>query len=274
MNQFEMRIQAIEEDLPGRISVHAKDLRTGRAFAYHADTVCPTASVIKLPILVHTFLLAREGGLLLDEKRILRDEDRTPGSGVLKELSAGLSLSIRDLCTLMIVLSDNTAANMVLDRVGVDAVTRRMRDLGLRRTTLYRRVFRLDENVSPECLRYGTGSTTARDMVRLLELIHAGRIGDPATSAALRDLLARQQHTEGIPRMLPPGCAYAGKGGAIDRARNDVGLVTVGPDHTIALAVFCKDLPVLPYSVYHPALRAIGEIARAVVTEFAPEAFA
>jgi beta-lactamase class A len=223
---------------------------------------------------VHAYLMAREGLLSLDEARTLHDADKTPGSGVLSDLTDGAAFTLRDLCTLMIVLSDNTAANLVLDRVGVEAVTQRMRSLGLRRTTLYRRVFRLDENRDPECLKYGTGSTTAREMVRLLALLHRGRVGDGATSAAILRVLARQQHTEGIPRFLPSACRYAGKGGAIDRARNDVGLLTIGSDHTIAIAVFCRDLPALPYTVDHPALLTIGRIARAIVLDFAPEALA
>ncbi len=268
------RVAEIAATLPAQVSVCARDLKTGRALAFHADVKGPTASVIKLPILVHTYLMAREGTLSLDEMLTMAEDDKVPPSGVITELTPGLRMSIRDLCMLMIIVSDNTATNLVMDRVGIAAVNERMRGLGLRRTTLYRRVYRVDENRTPECLRYGTGATSARDMVRLLALLAEGEIGDAGTSAAILRVLGKQQHLDGIPRFLPETCTFAGKGGAIDRVRNDVGLVTVGGDHTIALAVCCKGMPVLPYSVDHPALIAIGRIAERIVREWAPEAFA
>src|SRR5262245_48533320 len=114
----------------GVISLAARDLKTGATVAYRSDCKCPTASVIKLPLLVHALLLARECALSLEETITLRVEDKVGGSGILKDLSAGLTVSVQDVCTLMIALSDNTATNLLIDRLGIEGVNRRMEALG------------------------------------------------------------------------------------------------------------------------------------------------
>jgi beta-lactamase class A len=263
--------QAIEEitaGFEGVLSFAAKDLQTGRTLLYHADRKCPTASVIKLPILVHALLLAREGGISLDEIVVLREADKTPGSGILTQLSPGLTLTLRDCCTLMIALSDNTATNMLIDRVGIDAVNARMRSLGYAETTLFRKVFATGKPVSPANKRYGLGVTTPREMMRMLAEIHACRIGDQETCGQLRTILGKQQYKEGIPRYLPSGCKFQGKSGAIDHVRNDVGLVTVADGHDIAIAVFCQKMPHVLWTVDNPGHVMIAKVASAVVNEF------
>lgn len=120
MSAIETEIQQIVAGFEGEIAVAAKDLLTGASVSYHADTRCPTASVIKLPILLHTLLLAQEGALTLEDPLTLREEDKVPGSGILTQMSVGLTMPLRDACMLMIALSDNTATNLILDRVGIE----------------------------------------------------------------------------------------------------------------------------------------------------------
>lgn len=258
-------IDEVATGFDGCIALAARELTGGASVAYHADRKCPTASVIKLPILVHVLLLAREGLLGLDEPLTLRDADKVPGSGILTRLTAGLTLSVRDACTLMVALSDNTATNLLIDRVGVHPVNERMRALGLAETTLHRKVFSQGPPVSASNRRYGLGVTTPREMMRLLRLLHEDRVGDAATCALARKILGTQQATDGIPRMLPRGCAFEGKGGAVDAVRNDVGIVTLPNGRAVAMGIFCSRMPAPLWTADNPGLLVIARLARMVV---------
>jgi beta-lactamase class A len=268
---MEEKIRRIAAELDGEVALAVKDLTTGRTLAYHADRKCPTASVIKLPILVHTLLLAREGALSLEETVTLTDADKTPGSGILTHLSAGLKLTLRDACMLMIALSDNTATNLVLDRIGIEGVNERMRELGLLRTKLFRKVYSCDPPVSEENRRYGLGVTTPREMVRLLTWIYEGRVGDTDTCAHIRHFLGAQQYRDGIPRLLPSHYLYQGKSGAVDRVRNDIGYVIVAGGPTIALAIFCQKLRTVLWTEDNPALLTIAKLSQEIVRCWAEE---
>jgi len=263
-------LDQIAAEFEGRICLAARDMRTGERILYHADSRCPTASVIKLPILIHALLLASDGGIALDQVLTLGEGDARPGSGILKELTPGLRLTLRDACMLMIALSDNTATNMVLDAVGIEPVNERMARLGCRQTRLFRKVFAEGPPVSRENARYGLGVTTPREMLRLLEGLYWGRIGSPELSASVRSFLAAQQYRDAIPRYLPPEWKYEGKGGAVDAVRNDVGLVTTPDGQTIALAVFCNRMPRPLWTADNPGLIAIARCARAICEHFRP----
>lgn len=265
MQTIQETIERIAGELDGEVALAAKNLTTGRLLAFHADQKCPTASVIKLPILAHTVLLAREGALSLEETVTLTDADQTPGAGILSHLSAGLKITLRDACMLMIALSDNTATNLILDRVGIEGVNARMRALGLTQTKLFRKVYSADPPVSAENRRYGLGVTTPREMLRLLTLIYEGRVGDPDACALIRHFLGAQQYRDGIPRLLPSDYLFQGKSGAVDRVRNDVGYVIVPGGPTVALAIFCKNLRTVLWTEDNPALLTIARLSREIV---------
>ena len=234
---------------PGVVTYCARDLGTGRAWAQEADRPVRTASVIKVPIMVEAFAQAADGRC--DWARPLRLDraNAVGGSGVLQDLSDGLTLTLRDAVVLMIVLSDNTATNLVLDALdgGPAAVNARMRTLGLPQTTVFRRAFSPDDPDSPDGVRYGLGRTTAREAVSLLAGLAHGQIVSPVASAEMIRILGRQTDRDGIGRLLPAGAHYAGKSGRLPDVRNDAGLVFVedgrGP---LALAVFCDGQPPSP----------------------------
>src|SRR3984885_12347707 len=166
------RVQSAIQGFPGVVSLYAKNLDTGASYELRADAPVTTASTIKLPIMVELFAEAEEGKLDWNQKLELTDQDKVSGSGVLTELSGGDSLPIRDLMHLMIVVSDNTATNLILDRIGGNAVNRRMAQLGLTQTAVMRKImqtklFPKNANPQPEGLtdegrkpgndRWGTG---------------------------------------------------------------------------------------------------------------------
>lgn len=266
-------IEEIAAGFEGEISVAAKDLRTGEIVSRNPVRKCATASVIKLPILVHALLLAEEGLLDLDARLELKDSDKTPGSGILTQLSAGLKITKLDACVLMIALSDNTATNMLIDHLGIEPVNQRMRSLGLPDTTLFRKVFAGGTPISSANHKYGLGVTTPRDMLRLLSLIHARKAGGTETSARIRTILGKQQHRDSIPRLLPSTSKFQGKSGSVDAVRNDVGIVTLEDGREFALAVFCQKIPRPLWTADNPGHLAIAKLSAALVRHFAPDAF-
>lgn len=257
------RIAEIERFCGGALSFALRDLQSGASVTHLPERKVKSASVIKLPILVHAALAAHEGALDWDEPLTLTPDTQCPGSGVLKSLTPGLRLSVRDACHLMIVLSDNTATNMVLDRVGVEPVNRRMRALGLLETTLFRRVYAPD---TPAGAVYGLGVTTAHEMCELLSHIASGTLGPAAAVEVIRTMLDAQQDQGAIPRALPDGWVYAGKTGALSDVRNDVGIVTAPDGRRFVLALFCQGLRVR-WNVDDPGLRALARLTALLLRE-------
>ncbi|HZP81461.1 MAG TPA: serine hydrolase [Chthonomonadaceae bacterium] len=258
-------IEAFEKESGGTISMAARNLQTGETLTYHADRKVKTASVIKLPILVHVALAVREGTQSWDELLILTNEEKVGGSGILMQLTAGLTLPLRDVCTLMTVVSDNTGTNMLIEHLGIEPVNARMRELGLRETTLFRKAYSPD---TPQSKRYGLGVTTAREMLRLLALLAQGKIGDARTSAEIIAFLAGQQYRDMIPRLLPADWRYAGKTGGLDHVRNDVGIVTAPDGQRFALALFCQEIPEVLWTPDNPGTLALARLARRLLARW------
>ncbi len=129
----------------------------------------PTASLIKFPVMIAAYEAVDKGKLSLDDMIELKKDDQVPGSGILtSHFSPGTKISLRDAIHLMIVYSDNTATNLVLDKLGLPATNECMERLGCPETQINSKVFRRDTSIAPErSKKFGLGSTTARDMVKL-----------------------------------------------------------------------------------------------------------
>lgn len=236
----------------------------GTPIGYHADRPVKTASIIKLPILVHAALLVDAGQLSWDQRVPLAASDVVPGMGVLRYLDAGVAPTLRDLCVLMTIISDNTATNMLIDMLGIAEINTRIETLGMTQTRLNRKVFAPN---TPACLPYGLGVTSARDTVRLLAAIVDGSIGTAETNRFLLETLAQQLDRVGFPRGIPTGWSYAGKTGSDDDLRNDCGILTA-PDGSIVLAAcFVQELAPAPSNADHPGLRALIDVAALMTQE-------
>lgn len=250
----------------GRVAVGVKCLTTGETWYHHADAVMPTASLIKVAVLAEAYLQADEGKIDLRDPVMLRDEDRVPGSGILTtHFSAGVRLPLRDLARLMIALSDNTATNLVLDRVGIAAVNRRMAGWGLKETRINAQVFRgSTTSVDPErTRRYGLGSTTAREMVALFERVQTNDGFRPAVKLAMLEHLRRNDDRDKFPRLLPPGIALAHKDGAVSDARTDAGILYL-PRGAVVLCVLTADNKDRRWSRDNAGTLLCARLARAV----------
>jgi beta-lactamase class A len=191
---------------PGEMGVAVRDLESGDEIAFAGDQRFPTASLIKLAVMVEAYHQIDEGKLRRDTVIRLGDEDKAGDEAVvLNQMEAGLNLTVPDLLALMIAYSDNTATNLLIRLVGTANVDRRMESYGLAHTQLYRPTFRDGHpDVFPDLEKeFGLGSTTPREAARLMALIAEGKIVSRAACDEMIALLARQQDRQMIPRSLP-----------------------------------------------------------------------
>lgn len=266
------RLMPLIQAHQGKVGVAVRHLTTGEEFYYRADEPMPTASLIKVAVMVETYRQAAEKQVDLDQKIVLREEDRVPGSGILTQLSPGLTLSLRDAVRLMIAPSDNTATNLVLDRIGIGATAQTMERLGYPNTKIHSKVFRRDTSVFPErSKQFGLGSTTAREMMRLVEAIQKKQVVNAAACEAMLGHMRACEDPLKFPRLLPAGVTVAFKGGSLDATRTAAGILYT-PSGPIALCVLTDENADHRWSDGNAGDRLLAEIAREVATYFNPPA--
>ncbi|MDX2038887.1 MAG: serine hydrolase [Isosphaeraceae bacterium] len=226
-DSLEARIRPLIESHKGEVAVSIRHLATGESFTYKDRVVMPTASLIKFPVMIEAYRQAKEGKIDLKRPVVLRKEDKVPGSGILtSHFSEGATIPLIDAIHLMIVFSDNTATNLVLDAIGLDATARTMESMGLPETKVHSKVYRRDTSVFPErSKKYGLGSTTAADMIELLEKLNSRTLVSPEASDAMLEHMKGCDDDEKFPRFLPPGMKLAFKTGSVDAARTAAGIL-------------------------------------------------
>jgi len=276
---LETRVRQRFGRLPGR---HAIALEVGgERYGVDDDALFPAASVIKLPLLVLALRAAERGQLDLDERVALEPRHGATGSGVLQDLDLGLAPTWRDLLTLMIVVSDNLATNLVLDRLGVRAVNGALAGLGMPSSRI-EGPLQVDAARQTPRQRAGHGAaTTAGDVLALLVALDDGALlGDEATEWA-RSRLRKQRYREAIPRFITgeaaaqDGLVVGNKGGWLARARHDAGLIwrEDGP-RLAAIVVLTAEHPDARARIDHPATVATARFARDVAHLALAEALA
>ncbi len=223
--------------MPGEVSVFGKDLVTNEVWAYQADIPLVAASVIKIPILIEAFRQAREGLLSMEEEFSIRPEQKMPSCGALTYLHDGLRVTARDLCTLMIIVSDNTATNILIDRLGMENVNRTMAGLGLEKTVLRRKLF--DAAASARGIE---NTITAAEIGALLEKMHRGECLGPRADAEMLAILRDQRLNGKIPFFLH-GLEIAHKTGEDDGITHDVGIVYANHPLILCFASNHTDVP-------------------------------
>ena len=248
------RVKAELASFKGKVSLFAKNLDTGETYSLGADDRVRTASTIKIAVMVEAFALVAEGKAKWSDELVLTKAARFSGSGVLPELSDGLRLTLRDCVNLMMLVSDNTATNMILDYLTTDAVNGRMNSLGFKQIRILRRVGsggESKEGKDPDNKRFGLGVATPREMVTLLEKIERGEIVNPTVSKEMIVLMKREQGHYAIGRTLWD-TPMASKYGALDHLRSSIGII-YAKSGRIAMAITCDDVPDINWSVDNPA---------------------
>ena len=235
---MDARLAPLAKAHKGKVAIAVKHLGTGESYFRNADEPMPTASLIKLAVMVEVYQQAAEGKLKLTDQVLLQKSDRVPGSGVLTyNFSDGVGFPLRDAVRLMITVSDNTATNLVLEKIGIGATAKRMEAWGFPNTKIHSKSFRRDTSVFPErSKQFGLGSTTAREMMTLCERLERGKLVSTEASKEMLDILAHCEDRDKFPRFLPEGVKVAHKTGSVSDARTDAGILYL-PSGPVALCV-------------------------------------
>jgi beta-lactamase class A len=262
------RVKADIASFKGKVSLFAKNLDTGETYGLNADDRVRTASTIKIAVMVEAFARVAEGKAKWTDELVLTKEKKVSGSGVLQELSDGLHLTFRDGVNLMMLVSDNTATNLVLDVLTTDAVNARMEALGFKQIKILRKVGSGGDSMAgkePDNKKFGLGFATPREMVMLMEKLERGEIINPAASREMIELMKREQARYAIGRSLPD-VPLASKYGALDRLRSAVGIVYTKKGR-IAMAITCDDMPEVNWSVDNPGYILMSRLSAILVND-------
>lgn len=270
------QVRAAIAGFEGTVKLCARNLDSGRSYELGADDPVRTASTIKLPVLAAVYQAVEAGQAQWTETLLLREEDKVSGSGVVRELSAGLRLPLRDLAALMIVVSDNTATNLILDRFSADFVNAYLAKAGFAQTRSMRKILGDGRNLKAVATghsvegkkednrRWGIGRSSPREMVMLLEKLEKGEIVSKEASRGILAILKRQQYKDGIGRYYEGKLPVASKSGSLDALRSDAGIV-YSPGGRIAIAITVDNMPHVDYSAENAGNKLIGRLAALLV---------
>jgi beta-lactamase class A len=294
---LEARLVELAKAHHGKVALYATQLNTGRVVALDPDAVVQTASVIKLTILFEAMEQVRSGKAHWDDKITLAPGDAVSGSGLLLFLDAPQTLTLKDALTLMVVMSDNTATNLAMDKIGLDAVNARIAWMGLKNTHLYKKIGKPAEGPMPaDQPKFGLGKTTPAEMAEVMERIGLckldgpGRLpaggarpiaassltaGDTAICGVAMKMLRNQFYRDTIPRYLEKldstesGSATASKTGSLNAVRADVAIVA-GKTGPMVLSVFTYDNEDKGWTADNEGEVTIAKMAKAIVETWSP----
>lgn len=293
---LDAEIQSIAAAHHGKLALFAQNLTTGKTASLDPDTPVQTASTIKLGILLNAAEQIRSGQARFEEKLVLNHANQVAGSGVLAQLDTPLALTLKDTLTLMVILSDNTATNMAIDRLGLDRINQTLRAAGLKNTVLYKKVYLPATGpMPPDQPKFGLGKTTAREMASIMTRFAQCNLelnaGNPQSAApqakpqsapaqvvcgTMLHILRNQQDRDGIPRYLEVldtsenGSAIANKTGALDAVRNDVALIAA-KSGLIVISAFTYDNADQSWTPDNEAQVTIAKLAKAIVARWSPQ---
>jgi len=260
------QVKPIVASFKGKVSLFAKNLDTGETYGLNPDERVRTASTIKIAVMIEAFARVTEGKAKWTDEVVLTKEKKVSGSGILNELSDGLKLTLRDAVNLMMMISDNTATNLVLDVLTTDAVNARMESLGFKQIKIMRKVGSGGESAAgkdPENKKYGLGMATPREMVLVMEKLERGEVISAAASKEMIDLMKREQDRNAIGRSLW-NVPMASKYGALDRLRSAIAILYT-KNGRIAMAISCDDMPETMWSVDNPAYLLMSRLSEVLV---------
>lgn len=284
--ELDKQIAAIAGAHHGRVALYAHHLRTGETASLSPDEPVQTASVIKMGILLDAAEQIRAGQATFDERIVLTKANQVQGSGVLGQLTAPMTLTLGDTLRLMVVLSDNTATNMAIDRLGLAHINATLLAAGLDQTVLYKKVYiPAITPMPPGWTKFGLGKTTAREMATIMERFATCHLAfdnsaplpaDGKICGAILSMLRDQQDRDSLPRYLETldtseaGSAIGNKTGALNQVRNDVALISskAGP---IVIAAFTWENTDQRWTGDNEAEQTLGKLAKAVVDRWSPQ---
>lgn len=255
------KVTSLTDNFSGTPSVVIKDLKRSWLISINPEIKIPSASMVKIPIMAGCFYAEEQGKFKASDKIALKQKDKTGGSGILKNKSSGAMLTVSELIELMITISDNTAANILIKLLGFDYLNSCFKDFGLTHTNLSRLMMDMSSR--------GKGIenyTTAADMAYLLEKIYKGRLVNKKLSNECLEILKQQTSKSRIPARLPKDTVIAHKTGLEKGICHDAGIVfTDDGDFIICVLIKHKSTNA------RLSKKLISNIARASYDYYMPE---
>ena len=256
-------LDAIAAAHHGVLGYSVINLDTGERLSLRGDETFPTASLIKVPILVTLYDLAEKKELSLDDPLTVLKIDQVPGSGVLEFMHPGMELSVHDAATLMSILSDNTATNLILDKIAIRRVWQKMEALGLPHTKVHSKVFlRLASVAMDSSIKYGLGVSTPNEMAHLFELLAQGKAVSAAADSSMLEILRNNADGESMQRSVE-GVSAPHKTGATDSVRTECALFRL--QSRVVACGFTKQNTDTRWLVDNEGQVTLGKIGAAVV---------
>jgi beta-lactamase class A len=281
------RLSEIARAHHGKVALYAKQLNTGKTASLDRDAVVQTASVIKLTILFEAMEQVREGKAHWDDKIMLQPGDAVSGSGLLLFLDTPQTLTLKDILSLMVIMSDNTATNLAMDKIGLDAVNARIAWIALKNTHLYKKIGKPATEPMPEDQpKFGLGKTTPKEMAEVMERIGLCELDQPghapppsesdlAICGVAMKMLRNQFYRDTIPRYLEKldstetGSGTASKTGSLNAVRADVAIVA-GKTGPMVLSIFTYENADTGWTADNEGELTIAKMAKAIVEAWSP----
>lgn len=261
-------LDAIADAHHGVVGYAIRDLDDGVALSRRGDETFPTASLIKVPVLVTVFDLVAQGKLSLDDRLTLLKIDKVPGSGTLQFMHDGIEVTVRDAAWLMSTISDNTATNLLLDRIAIRRVWEKMEALGLPHSKIHSKTFlRLTSVAMDSSVKYGLGVTTPNEMARLFELLARGQAVSPSADSTMLDILEHNEDGVLLQRFAG-GVRAAHKTGATDDVRTECSLFYLR--HRVVACVLTKENADTRWVLDSEAQLTMARMGQAIVTAWGP----
>ena len=234
---LQSKLERYLAEVSGTVCLAFQDLTTGEQFSINGDRSVHSASTIKLVIMAELMARVSAGSLSLDQTITVTAEMKTGGDGILKELEPGHSFSLKEIMTLMIIVSDNQATNILIDLLGMEAINARAKAMGLRNTILGRKM------MDSEARKQGRDNyISAEDMASILRSIHDGTLINAEASKLMLEILLRQQQSGRLQLYLSEEVPVAHKCGDLDNLENDGGII-YAEDHPYILVVLTSSMP-------------------------------
>lgn len=257
------RLDSLAKAHKGQLSYTVHNVDTGERFEQRGDEPFPTASLIKVPILVTLYDLVEKGSISLDDPIRVLKIDKVPGSGMLQHLHDNIEITVRDAAWLMSTISDNTATNLLLDKVAMRRVWDKMDSLRLPKTRVHSKSFQRFTSIAMDSsAKYGLGVTTSNEMARLFALLADGKAVSAASDSAMLRLLENNTNNEQM-RRYAAGVTMATKDGAGSDIRTECALFRL--QSRVVACVLTKENQDRSWQIDNEAQVTLANFGRAIV---------
>jgi beta-lactamase class A len=261
-----LKLQELVQGFEGDVGIFVQNLRTGRVAEVNADTIFPTASMIKVPIMCGVFDKIEKGELKYNENLVYRDSLLYAGEDILGSFKDGEKIKLGKVQMLSITTSDNTASLWLQKFVGGENINTWLETNGFRSTRMNSRT----AGRQGDWRKYGWGQTTPREMARLVTMIHQGNAVSPAASERMYRNMIRIYWDGGALSQIPPYIQAASKTGAVDRARSEVALVNA-PHGDYVFCITTKNQKDTSWTPDNEGSRMIRELSKLLWNYFEPK---